>query len=155
FQAPVRHGPGAMTATGIAAGDFNADHKMDLVYTDSDPFSGVGGYVTLMLGNNQSGFTDVMSAAQPSYGLSVGDPNGDGKLDVVTAWWTMLGNADGTLRSATENGGFSGNPDYYPRAIAIGEMTGDQAADFGPRSRQCASAPRPRQRSVQWERPRR
>jgi len=130
FRAPVRHGPGAMIATGIAAGDFNADHKMDLVYTDSDPFSGVGGYVTLMLGNSQGGFTDAMSAAQPSYGLSVGDPNGDGKLDVVTAWWTMLGNGDGTLRMATENGGFSGNPDYYPRAIAIGEMTRDGAADL-------------------------
>jgi hypothetical protein len=63
----------------IAAGDFNADGKQDLVYVRS---SALG----VFLGNGDGTFTAGAAGPPTAAGpLAVGDLNADGKLDVVTA----------------------------------------------------------------------
>ena len=133
FQSAVPFGgPAFWTVLEVAAGDFNGDNKMDLVVTETDEgFSGAGGAVYVLLGDGQGGVaTYGFKGVYPRYGLSIADVNGDSKLDVVTAGYTLFGNGNGTLSEPSQNGGFAGNPDYFPRAAAIGEMTGDGIVDL-------------------------
>jgi hypothetical protein len=68
----------------MAAGDFNADGKQDLVYVRSSTLG-------VFLGNGDGTFT-AGAAGQPTAAgpLAVGDLNADGKLDVVAATPTQF-----------------------------------------------------------------
>jgi hypothetical protein len=99
FQAPKFYStPSAPTF--VTVGDFNNDHKLDLVLTD-------GQYVSVMLGNGDGTFQPPIntSPAHAPVSLGVGQFNADGKLDVVVAQedlvdqvQVLLGNGDGTFR---------------------------------------------------------
>jgi hypothetical protein len=88
----------------FAGGDFNGDGKVDLATLNIG-----AGTVSVLLSNGNGTFTRVDSPSGPPSGpslgaLTVGDFNGDGKLDVVVAvngfqLYLLMGNGDGSLQS--------------------------------------------------------
>ena len=120
FQAPKFYStPSAPTF--VAVGDFNNDHKLDLVLTD-------GQYVSVMLGNGDGTFQAPINT-KPTYAplaLGVGQFNSDGKLDVVVAQESLvdqvqvlLGNGGGTFRLGAT---YPVGP--IPSSIAVADFRG-------------------------------
>jgi hypothetical protein len=114
----------------MAAGDFNGDGKLDLAVPNL--FSGND---AVLLGNGDGIFqapqTFSTGYAYGSYpeSVAVGDFNGDGKLDLVTAVFgggaeVMLGNGDGTVQANVSFGADGG-----PRSVAVGDFNGDGKLD--------------------------
>jgi hypothetical protein len=98
----------------VRAGDFNGDGKLDLAAARLGTGSGGGG-VSLLLGNGDGTFQPaahyvVGASAWGAQALALGDVNGDGRPDVVTASLgdsvvraivsVLTGNGDGTLHAA-------------------------------------------------------
>ncbi len=90
----------------IAVGDLNGDGVLDLAVANLDPNTGNPSTVTVLLGNGDGTFTPTTASpvtAFLSYSVTVGDFNGDGKADLVTAnagsntVTVLLGNGDGTF----------------------------------------------------------
>ncbi len=131
FRPPVGTG---LSAVNVAAGDFNADGKTDLVYTYQDPFDDYSG-VGVLLSNGLGGFArsdfDGFYDVDTPVGLAVADLDGGGNLDVVTANYyeatvsVLIGHGDGALHhwSNFATGG-------HPRAVAVGDFTGDGIPDL-------------------------
>jgi hypothetical protein len=118
-----------------AAGDFNNDGNSDLVVTEDNLDS--YGFVEVLLGNGQGGFTRAPWALipHPQTAVTVADLNRDGNLDAVTAatplsgssGFALLGNGDGTFRDRFSEFGVFGNDD---RGLAVGDFTGDGIPDW-------------------------
>jgi hypothetical protein len=118
----------------VAIGDFNGDGKADLAVANSYIDTGELGSVTVLLGNGDGTFTPT--PANPAtgsmpYSIAVGDVNGDGIADLVTAnvgsndATVLLGNGDGTF---TEAGSPAAGTD--PLFLALGDFNGDGLADL-------------------------
>lgn len=93
FQGPVSYG----FASGgplLVVGDFNNDHKLDIVAVGS-----FAGNPSLFLGNGDGTFqaAQKIPSAPSSYGAAAGDFNGDGNLDLAFDGAVILGNGDGTF----------------------------------------------------------
>jgi len=108
----------------LASGDFNGDGKVDLIT------SNIGdGTVTVLLSNGDGTFTRIDSASGLFPGpnrsvLTVGDFNGDGKLDAVVSsesaqLFLLLGNGDGSFQA----------PVVIPNSL-VGGITFVLASDF-------------------------
>jgi hypothetical protein len=76
---------------GIAAGDFNGDGILDLVITAFDPLTQGYNFVAVLPGNGDGSFGALRQVEGSgtsfvgSITASIGDFNGDGKLDIATA----------------------------------------------------------------------
>jgi|HubBroStandDraft_6_1064221.scaffolds.fasta_scaffold15390_2 hypothetical protein len=135
FQSPVAYAT-ANSAISIAIGDFRADGKLDLAVGTID------GPVSILLGNGDGTFqpyVDYPSGGsvvdiEGSYGdvaVSVGDFNGDGKLDLAmglgipSSASILLGNGDGTFQSPLIYTLGNGNG-----FITVGDFNGDGVPDL-------------------------
>ncbi len=117
---------------GIAVGDFNNDHKLDMVVSDYSTDE-----LSVLLGNGDGTFqtakTVSLNGGDGPEGIVTGDFNGDGRLDLAVADYStddlsiLLGNGDGTFAKA-QKVSLKG-PDG-PKGIAIGDFNNDHILDL-------------------------
>jgi hypothetical protein len=132
-----KNGPTSPVAVGspasaVAVGDFNGDGILDVAaLNDVDPV----GSVTILIGDGSGGFTarPAIPVGAAPYAVAVGDFNGDGILDLVTAnqhgnnVTILLGNGDGTFTQAPGSPVAVGGT---PHSVAVGDFDGDGIADL-------------------------
>jgi uncharacterized delta-60 repeat protein len=123
-------GVGVLNAESVIVGDFNGDGKFDVATANL----GTDNISVLLAAKNggfeTSNFTNFKVGTLPN-SIAVGDLNGDGKSDLVTANLdstasVLLGNGDGSFGSAT-NIGVGG---LEAKAVKIGDFDGDGKADL-------------------------
>jgi hypothetical protein len=136
--APQPIGPGGSLqyVTDVALGDFNGDNNIDLVTTNIFLFT-----VSVSLGNGDGTFDaatyysvggppDPVGANGPWH-VTIGDLNGDGSTDLVTANYqndsvsVLLGNGDGTFQSQVQYAAGDG-----PVSVAMGDLDADGNLDL-------------------------
>jgi hypothetical protein len=116
------------TPVGIAAGDFNHDHRMDVATSALGGSSPVA--VRLGKGNGTFRAPLTLDSIQGQQVLAVSDLNADGNLDVVAGTdnsfylAVFLGNGDGTFQPILKYAGR-----VYPLAVAIADFDGDGKND--------------------------
>ncbi len=120
--------PTGTNPQGIAAGDFNADGKIDLAVTNFN-----SGTITILFGNGGGGFT-VQSTSPVTgrgpRGIAVADFNQDGYPDIV-----VTNSTDGNIGLLLNNGsgGFGAQTTYTtgfnPWAVAVGDFNNDGNQD--------------------------
>jgi flagellar hook assembly protein FlgD len=95
FDSPVNLVPQLQFAWGSAAEDVNGDGNADLVVTD--PLQNT---LVVYAGDGRGGFTYLKALLGAGAEVAVGDLNSDGKPDMATAWYTLVGTRLNTLNSA-------------------------------------------------------
>lgn len=121
------------TGTAIAVGDFNNDGNRDVISTSS-LFGGTASDLFVSLGDGKGGFrtsTNRIIGNNPQ-SVAVGDVNGDGRLDAVTANGggntvsVLLGDGAGAF-STMNNLTLGGSP----KAVALRDFNNDGRLDIG------------------------
>ena len=128
--------PGGKTPFGVAIADLNKDGKLDLAVVN---YSGhvnqpANDGVTILLGDGQGGFKIMVGSPFPTghapVQLAVGDVNGDGMPDMVTA---NLGSNDLTVL-LSDRGTFTRAATIAvggePEGVTTGDLDGDGKADI-------------------------
>ncbi|MGH9793239.1 MAG: FG-GAP repeat domain-containing protein, partial [Candidatus Acidiferrales bacterium] len=137
----LREAPGSPFNAGpkphlLAAGDFNRDGKLDLAVTEHDSND-----VRVLLGDGSgrfaaapgSPFAALTRMPPHNHGLSAGDVNGDGKLDLITSNQNdhsvsvLLGDGRGGFAPASGSP-FAVGRAPYPHALA--DVNGDRKLDI-------------------------
>jgi hypothetical protein len=132
FQ-PAQNIAFAYGPTSVVAGDFNGDGKPDLAV--SGALLSNQAYVSVLLGNGDGTFQPAQNIP---FGyitdlVAVGDLNGDGNLDLVTAnpfnnnVGVLLGNGDGSFQGAQNFAVGS-----FPHSVAVGNFDGRHYANGQP-----------------------
>jgi uncharacterized protein (UPF0548 family) len=133
FKSPEIY-PTGRTPMAVAIGDFNGDGVPDLAVANAgDPQTADAGSVSILLGNGDGTFqsADNFVAGKNPFSISVGDFNGDNRLDLVVAnsgsgnVSVLLGNGDGTFRTHMDYAIGTG-----PDSVAVGDLNGDQKLDL-------------------------
>jgi hypothetical protein len=134
FQAVVTYSSGANTSPRkVVIADLNGDAKLDLVFAD---IQGVGS-IGALFGNGDGTFRAVtVFSSNPRHTsdyVAVGDMNGDGNADLVSApnfnapgsgdVQVLLGNGNGTFQTARLYNGGSSN------SLALADVNGDGRLD--------------------------
>ena len=146
FGAPFEYSINA-TQSGLllAVGDMNADGAVDLIVGGSIGTGFPQNFVSVLLGRGDGTFAPPLSFFDPTRdlsgagALSVGDLNGDGKLDVVLAdelntvvyggsdhITVLMGNGDGTFSAPAR---YPAEDSVYPLGILIADLDGDGRDD--------------------------
>ncbi len=119
-----------VSPSGVIAGDFNGDGKLDVAASTEGGYSGTNN-VAVMLGNGDGTLqapSYYSSMDAPSNSIGMGDFNGDGKVDLAitnisgcceSSVSVMLGNGDGTFQQQV----------FYDLPGGIG-LQSIQVADF-------------------------
>jgi hypothetical protein len=127
FQQPIGSGklPVPTPSTTLAAADFNLDGKLDLAVAEGNQG------LTILLGNGDGTFQKpIQVTAGQTASVAVGDFNGDGIPDLVTASLTngyvlvLLGNGDGTFSARAEYQG------QHIAFVAVADINLDSKADI-------------------------
>jgi hypothetical protein len=116
----------------VASGDFNQDGKLDLVTSNPNSQN-----LSILLGNGSGGFTQpagspVGTGVGPR-SVTVGDFNGDGRLDLATANPVT---ANVTILLGNGSGGFIPSANFFvgketsPASIAVGDFNRDGNLDL-------------------------
>jgi hypothetical protein len=108
----------------FTAADFNGDSEQDIALV-LNPAAG-GGQVLIFNGNGDGTLTSGASQTlgNPVTGAIVaGDFDEDGKLDVATGTYVLLGNGNGTLQAPIDLGGTA-------EILATGDFNGDGRMDL-------------------------
>ena len=132
FQTKVDY-PTNPNPVSVAIGDLDGDGKADLAVGNLTLGSPAVGTVTIMLGNGDGTFQPNSYAAtgNGNRSVAIGDLNGDGKSDIVTANWL-----DGTTSVLLNAGSglFLPKVDYDtgagPYSVAVGDVSGDGKPDI-------------------------
>jgi len=118
----------------VVVGDFNKDGISDLAVANAGSGSN---NVSVLLGNGSGGFTAApgspFAAGTSPISVAVGDFNGDGIQDLVTAntgggnVTLLLGNGSGGFTSATSSPFAVGTEPFF---VAVGDFNGDGSPDL-------------------------
>lgn len=140
FQPGIASPPLFLYSRWVTAGDFNRDGKLDLAVADGAASAGQNtSEMTILWGNGDGTFRLGGHYASPEEGgefdgnpegITNGDLNNDGKLDVIEALYdhtvnVYLGNGDGTFHQAV-----SYSSGEYARAMVITDVNGDGKPDL-------------------------
>ena len=129
FQSPLAVPTNGASFSWLLLADMNGDGKPDLVCSTSS----YSAAVSIFLGNGDGTFRLAGSFSGPGTypsAVTVGDFNGDGKIDVAFIYWTAIlwlpGNGDGTLGS-----GVTSSLTLLPgTVIAASDFNGDGKLDI-------------------------
>ena len=130
FQPHVDHATGSAPES-VAIGDLNGDGKLDVAVANS-----LSSSVSVLLGNGDGTFKSHVdyvtnSGSRGPFSVAIGDLNGDGKPDLVTANIStstvsvLLGNGDGTFQPHAD---YAAGINAY--SVAIGDLNGDGKPDL-------------------------
>jgi hypothetical protein len=125
--------PVSLAPLSIVTGRFNGDKKIDLAVGNLE---GIG--ISVLLGNGNGTFQQAVDYnTEPPAWVAVGDLNGEGKQDLVTASSGSSSNFDvSTVTVLTGNGDGTFQPGVaYPAGVflnyvAIGDFNGDHKPDL-------------------------
>jgi hypothetical protein len=129
---PATHYSTAQWPQAIAVADVNNDGIKDLVTANLGEVGG-SNTVSVLLGDGHGGFgahADFATGADPE-SVAVGDFNGDGKQDIVTA--NFLDDTV-SLLLGDGHGGFGAHADFatgtHPESVAVGDFNNDGKLDL-------------------------